>query len=250
MEDSKELFLQRILEHLTGAMKNFLHPSLYEHSLREIGVRLGQEVVRSVQSSDATTQPFRQEDYLRCLKWMNRHWGWDHEVTEAQKGRIGISIPHCRFGKCAADNPHICQIEAGILGGIAGNHFGYAKVEIFRGSGVPPKACSLHVHHERTPQSIILEGPSFPLDDPKVTQSHRVSPEAKMMAQLSRREQQIVRLIGEGLSDKIIAHTLGLSVRTVEGHVARIRNKTGLMTRSALIRLALLSNDCMKGGSL
>jgi DNA-binding CsgD family transcriptional regulator len=241
MEDSKE-FLQRILEHLSGAMKNILHPSFYEHSLREIGVRLGQEVVSHVRPSDATTRPFRQEDYFRCLEWMKRHWGWDHEVAEATKGLIGISIPRCPFGKLPAHDPHLCQIEAGMLGGIAGDHFNYAKVEICRGAGAPPKVCSLNVHFERTPQSMIFEGPSFPLEAMKVKQAHRVSPEAKVIAQLSPREQQIVRLIGEGLSDKEIAHALGLSVRTVEGHVARIRGKTDLGARGALIRLALRSN--------
>lgn len=241
MQDSKE-FLQHILERLSGTMKNILHPSFYEHSLREIGVRLGQEVVTHVRPTDATTRLFRQEDYFRCLEWMKRHWGWDHEVVEATKGRVGISIPHCPFGKLPAHDPHLCQIEAGMLGGIAGDHFNYAKVEICRGSGAPPKACSLNVHFERTSQSMIVEGPSFPLVSAGEKRAHRVSPEAKMMAQLSPREQQIVRLIGEGLSDKEIAHALGLSVRTVEGHLARIRDKTGLGARGALIRLALQSN--------
>lgn len=241
MPNSKE-FLRGILEHLSGTMKNILHPSFYEHSLCEIGVRLGQEVVRHVRPSDATTRPLRQEDYLRCLVWMNRQWGWDHEVTEVTKGRIGISIPHCPFGKLPVPDPHLCQIEAGMLGGIAGDHFNYAKVEICRGSSAPHKPCGLNVHLERTPQTIALEGPSFPLEATKVKQAHGVSYEAKMMAQLSSREQQVVRLIGEGLSDKEIAHSLGLSVRTVEGHVARIRGKTGLGARGALIRLALRSN--------
>ena len=235
-------FVQHILEHLSQAIGNFLHPSFYEHTLREIGVHLGREVVSHFRPSDAATRPFRQEDYLRCLDWMSRQWGWDHQVDVATKGRIEVSIPQCPFGNLAENNPHLCQIEAGMLGGIAGDHLNFAKVEICRGSGTPPKDCSITVHLERTPQTIILEGPSFPLEATKVKQAHGVSYEAKMMAQLSPREQQVVRLIGEGLSDKEIAHALGLSVRTVEGHLARIRDKTALGARSALIRLALRSN--------
>lgn len=235
-------FGQRILGHLSQTIGNLLHPSFYEHSLREVGVCLGQEVVRHVRPSDATTRPFRQEDYLRCLDWMSRQWGWDHQVDVATKGRIEVSIPQCPFGNLAENNSHICQIEAGILGGIAGEHLNFAKVAVCRGSGTPPEDCSITVHLERTPQTIALEGPSFPLEATKVKQAHGVSYEAKMMAQLSPRGQQVVRLIGEGLSDKEIAHSLGLSVRTVEGHVARIRGKTGLGARGALIRLALRSN--------
>lgn len=243
MADPKE-FLQQTLEYLSEAMKHVLHPSFYDHMFREIGVRLGREVASHVRPSDAATRPFRQEDYLRYVEWANRHWGWEHKGDVATKGRIGISIPYyCPFGKIAKDNLHPCQIEAGILGGIAGDLFNCAKVEIFRGPGTPPKDCSITIHLEQTPQVKILEGPSFPLEPMRVKQAHGVSPEAKVMAQLSPREQQIVRLIGEGLADKEIAHALGLSVRTVEGHVARIRDKTGLGARGMLVRLALRSSN-------
>ncbi len=243
MADSKEL-PQRVLECLSEAVKNILHPFLYERTLREIGVRLGREVVSHVRPSHTTSQPFDQEDYLRCLEWMKTHAGWNHEVTAETPGLVSISIPHCPFGKLAADDPHLCQIEAGMLGGIAGDQFHYAKVEICRGPDVPPKECTLTVHLERTPQSMIVEGPSFPLEPVGNKRVHTVGPEAQAFAHLSPREQQIVRLIGEGLSDKEIATTLNLSVRTAEGHISRIREKTGLRSRSGLIRWAIrISHD-------
>ena len=173
---------------------------------------------------------------------MNTHWGWNHEVGVVTKGQVGISIPHCPFGQLAANDPHLCQIEAGMLGGIAGDHFGYGKVEICRGPGVPPKECSLTVHLERTPQSIIVEGPSFPLASTGEKRARRDAPAARMVAQLSPRERQVMRLVGEGLSDKEIASALRLSVRTVGGHLARIREKTGLGSRSALIRYSIQIN--------
>ncbi|MBX3332163.1 MAG: hypothetical protein KF722_17295 [Nitrospira sp.] len=241
MTDLKAL-AQHSLERLSEVVKNILHPSFYERTLLDVGVSLGREVVDHVRQSRATAPQLKQEDYLRCLQWMKTHGEWNHEVKVATKGLISVSIPHCPFGRLAADNPYLCQVEAGMLGGIAGDHFNYAKVEICRGPDVPPKDCSLIVHLERTPQSMIVEGPSFPLAPAGAKQAERVSPEARMVAQLSPREQQIVRLIGEGLSDKEIAKALRLSVRTVEGHVARIRNKTGLGGRGTLIRLALRSN--------
>ena len=193
MPDSKE-FLQRTLEYLSDAIKHVLHPSFYEYTLREIGVHLGRELVGHVRPSNAATGPFQQGDYLRCLEWANRHWGWEHKGNVATKGRIGISIPNCPFGNIAKDNSHLCQVEAGILGGIAGDHLNCAKVEICRGPGTPPKDCSITIHLEQTPQVKILEGPSFPLEPARVRLAHRVSPEAKVLAQLSPRERQIVRL--------------------------------------------------------
>jgi len=238
MADSKE-FAQRILERLSEAVKNILHPSLYERTLREIGVSLGRDVVRHVRPSRAVLRPFHQEDYLRCLGWMKTHWGWNHIIQAETKGLVSVSVPHCPFGKLAVEDPHLCQIEAGLLGGIAGDYFDYAKVAICRGSDVPPTDCHLTVHLERTPQSLSVEGPCFPLERAGEKWAHTVGPEATAYAQLSPREQQIVRLIGEGLSDKEIAGVLKLSVRTAEGHISRIREKTGLRSRSALIRWAM-----------
>lgn len=237
MIDSKD-FPKRVLARFSQSMKQILHPSFYERILLEVGVSLGREVVSHVRRSHATAPPFQQQDYLQCLEWVKVHEGWNHELKVKTSGQIGISIPHCPFGKLAASDPVLCQIEAGVLGGIAGDNFGYAKVEICRGSDVPPTGCSLTVHFERTAQSMIAEGPSFPLVPSIEKLAHTVDPEARAFACLSSRERQIVKLIVEGLSDKEIAKILHLSVRTVEGHAARIRDKTGLRTRAALIRLA------------
>lgn len=239
---ASKAFSQRVFEGLSEAVRRILHVSFYEHILREIGVDLGRETLSNFRQSHLTAPAFHQDDYLRCLGWLKTHWGWDHDVKAATKGLITISIPHCPFGKFAAHNPHICQIEAGMLEGIAESHFNYCKVEVCRGAGIPPKDCSLNIHLERTAQSVIIERPISPLTHPTTKQTHTVDPETQGLSHLSRREQEILRFIGEGLSDREIANALQLSVRTVEGHTARIRTKTKLRARRDLIRLAVRMN--------
>ena len=56
---------------------------------------------------------------------------------------------------------------------------------------------------------------------------------------LSRREQELLDLIAEGLADSQIAQKLFISVRTVRSHLDRIRDKTGYRRRAELTRLAL-----------
>jgi DNA-binding NarL/FixJ family response regulator len=58
-------------------------------------------------------------------------------------------------------------------------------------------------------------------------------------AHLTLRERQIVALVGEGLANKAIAAHLGVSVRTVEGHMNHVFAKLGLETRTELVRFAL-----------
>ena len=52
------------------------------------------------------------------------------------------------------------------------------------------------------------------------------------------RELEVLRLLGEGLSNKDIAARLYLSPRTVERHVASLTAKAGVTRRSELVAFA------------
>jgi DNA-binding NarL/FixJ family response regulator len=56
-------------------------------------------------------------------------------------------------------------------------------------------------------------------------------------------EQRVARLVADGLSNKEIASELGVSVRTVEGHISNILSKKGWSNRVEIAR------HIIKGGS-
>jgi DNA-binding NarL/FixJ family response regulator len=56
---------------------------------------------------------------------------------------------------------------------------------------------------------------------------------------LAARELEILRLVADGLTDKEIGKQLYISPRTVQNHLTRIREKTGLRRRSELARWAV-----------
>lgn len=60
---------------------------------------------------------------------------------------------------------------------------------------------------------------------------------------LSAREREVILLVAEGLTDAEIAQRLYLSVKTVQSHLDRIRDKTGARRRAQLTRLALSMRD-------
>ncbi len=59
---------------------------------------------------------------------------------------------------------------------------------------------------------------------------------------LTAREAAILRLLARGLSNKAIAAELGLSVRTVEGHVSSVLSKLGVGSRTEATLFALDNN--------
>jgi len=56
---------------------------------------------------------------------------------------------------------------------------------------------------------------------------------------LSKREHEVLLNVAYGYTNKEVADRLRMSVKTVEGHKARIREKLGLATRAEIVRYAL-----------
>jgi DNA-binding NarL/FixJ family response regulator len=77
-----------------------------------------------------------------------------------------------------------------------------------------------------TPFASPLEQPDQRKNDPDAT---RLTP----------REQQIVRLLAEGKTNKQVAEQLDLSVRTVETHRANVLRKKGIESLAGLVRYAV-----------
>jgi DNA-binding CsgD family transcriptional regulator len=55
---------------------------------------------------------------------------------------------------------------------------------------------------------------------------------------LTRRGQELLQLVAQGLTDRQISEKLFISIRTVRSHLDRVRAKTGCRRRPDLTRLA------------
>jgi DNA-binding NarL/FixJ family response regulator len=72
--------------------------------------------------------------------------------------------------------------------------------------------------------------------------SGKTATPADPFAELSDREQQVLRHLGEGLTDREIATRLGISPRTVETHVGSVLHKLGVRNRAQAARRYLEAN--------
>jgi DNA-binding NarL/FixJ family response regulator len=64
--------------------------------------------------------------------------------------------------------------------------------------------------------------------------------------QLTAREQDVARLVASGLSNKAIAHRLGLQEGTVKVHLHNIYQKLGISSRVELILMTTASGNTMR----
>jgi two-component system response regulator FixJ len=68
--------------------------------------------------------------------------------------------------------------------------------------------------------------------------SQRIAQASTRVAALSAREREVLEALVAGKTTKLIAHELGLSVRTVEGHRGNLMARLGVRTLSTAMRIA------------
>jgi DNA-binding CsgD family transcriptional regulator len=245
--DKEHGLLWQLLKQFAGTLQATLHPALYAQKLREIGKDLGLDLASQVrpshQHAHRQADPLRaKQDYQRWLDWVNTQWGGAYRPQFETPHKVRVDVPRCPFKDLATDDPTICQLEAALFGGVAGEYFGYAKVALARGAGTPPRDCRLTLYLERTPEALAQEGLTFGSGPLGAARDQTAAAARRVLAQVTPRERKVLELVAEGLSDREIAAALRVSVRTVEGHMAKIRDKTGIRSRSALVRVVLQAN--------
>jgi two-component system, LuxR family, response regulator FixJ len=70
---------------------------------------------------------------------------------------------------------------------------------------------------------------------------HEHAKAARRIARLSRREREVLDALVAGRANKVIAYDLGISVRTVEVHRARMMGRLGVRQLAEAVRLAVLA---------
>lgn len=65
---------------------------------------------------------------------------------------------------------------------------------------------------------------------------------SKLLSTLSEREHEVLNMVLEGKQTRVIAESLGITVKTVEFHRAKLREKLGVNSMAELFRLLLGNN--------
>lgn len=231
-------FVQESLGQALASVREVIQPSLYRRFLRQVGERIGRDTLHRHQGDRRPGPPCSVKDYVQLVERLAEQVGWNGVVQEVTDEAVSFTVPVCPFGQQPHVDSSICLIETGMLGCVAATLFGQSKVTVQRGEGPAPRNCRITVHLRTTQASRMAEGVVYPVDGTR-RNGRMLPPELDArLAELSRREREIFRLLGEGLSNKDVADALHLSVRTVEGHINRLRGKLQVRGRANLAFLA------------
>lgn len=229
-----------VLESLLNSVGDLLHPAVYQRLLSHTGERMAYQLPK-ISGVRKLTDRQAVAEYLKSL--LSRE-GWTFSNVLQKEGAIELTVQRCPFGELGARNANVCKIESGLIQGIAKTFSASANTHVERGEGSPPCDCRFQLLLEKGDNKRVPEVQEALHPGHDVLQellaNHGVP---GSVSKLSEREHEVFNLIGDGLSDKEIAASLKLSVRTVQGHVAHIRQKLGIRSRTHLLRLSLLSKQ-------
>lgn len=239
-DEQSAVRLALLMQALTGvfhAAAMALQPSVFQDMVCRVGVQLGRQAAvlhrLARKGGGRLSHPL-----TRRLEWIGQQFGWSFRAVQESDDLIRITVLECPFARPGESDPYMCELASGIFGGVVADELGYAKVCISHYPDVSPLHCGLTICLRKSEESRTAPGIVYPLASAELDPSAKALLGGAPGERLTLRETEILRLIAQGLSDKEIAATLHLSVRTVENHAARVREKLGLSSRTALVRFA------------
>lgn len=254
---SQRALLQAVMVSLGNTIGSLLMSSVLPHLLRGIGRELGASFHKTGRPvKEAGQEPEQEADMgplheqlLDCLQLLEAQWECRYQIVGRSLDRLELAILDCPFEPRGDAPLHLCWLYAGMLGEVAGDRLGYAKTSLGPCAGSPTvcgtseaaadEVCHLTLYLNKTAESVAAEGHTYPQAQQAPDHPPSGARTGLPLDRLSDREWQVLRLIGEGFSDKEIAAALKMSVRTAENHASRVYSKLGVRGRTHLIRYAL-----------
>lgn len=231
--------IMKVLVYVIQAIAKHLHPSVVEDMVCRVGVQLGREGVAEYRQARRAGGRFDPHPFARCLEAIGKQCGWKCRVKVESDDVMAISLLDCPFRAPGEAGHYVCKLVSGFFGAVVADELGYAKASISGCDGTSLAHCIITIYIRQTEESLAATGVVYRQMADEVALVAEGQPNAEPGQRLTTREAQVLRLIAQGLSNKKIATVFHLSVRTVENHAARIRQKLGIDSRTALVRFAL-----------
>lgn len=232
-----QALLTKMLAGVIHMVVRQIHPSVFQDIVRDIGTEHGRLAASEWCLTHGTPRRCDRRVSVQCLEAVGQQCGWTLRVTSESADALRVNVMKCQFTEPREYGFYLCDLAAGLFAGVVAETLGYARIYVEQCSETPPLDCVFTVYLQKSEENATIPDSVHPYIEKEsalVAEGSCCAPGER----LTPRETQVLRLIAQGLSDKQIAAALRLSVRTVENHAARIRQKLDIVSRTALVRFA------------
>ncbi|MDD5559720.1 helix-turn-helix transcriptional regulator [Candidatus Methylomirabilis sp.] len=221
--DCPQALLTKMLAGVIHRVARQIHPSVFQDIVRGIGTEHGRLAASEWRLTHGVERRCDRRTSAQCLEAVGQQCGWNLQATVESADTLRVNVLECRFTEPREYGFYLCDLAAGLCAGVVAETLGYAKIYADQCPETPPLHCVFTIYLDESEDHLATPDIIHPHTEQGSVLVAEGSLESVQDQRLTPREVQVLRLIAQGLSDKKIAATLRLSVRTVENHTARIR---------------------------
>lgn len=230
--------LTKVLVNVIYAAAGQIHPSVFRRMVHGVAAEQGRLAASKWRLTHRVARQCDNHACAHCLEVIGRQCGWILRVAIKSADVLRVDVLGCQFTSQNESRPYLCELALGLFSGVVGEARGYAKACASQCSKRPPLECAFTIYLRESEANLAIPGVVYPPMNNEPALRAEESRAGAPGERLTPRETQVLGLIAQGLSDKKIAAALRLSVRTVENHNARIRQKLCIHSRTGLARYA------------
>lgn len=141
----RDLFLRKLVSHLAGRLQQVVGLDEASGFVSLVGQTLGDEINACYR--EALQRPsLNREEVAEVLVDLKNRIGGEFAIAEQNDEKIVLRSRRCPFGEDVANRPALCMMTSNVLGCIAAENLGYAKVDIQKSIARGDSGCQVVIH--------------------------------------------------------------------------------------------------------
>jgi len=156
----RDVFFRSLIRALSGTLQEVVGLDEAAGFLSIVGQRLGDQI-NALYRSALAVERLSPPQVAEVIVDLERRLGGDFSVIEQGDEKIVLGNRTCPFGEQVIDRPVMCMITSNIIGVIAAENLGYARVVLEETNARGASGCHVIVYLKPTPEAEATQGREF-----------------------------------------------------------------------------------------
>lgn len=153
-------FVRAMIGELAATLQDVVGVDDASGFISVVGQSVGEQIDGLYRTALGTDR-FSREQVATVLVDLKRRIQGDFYVIEQDDERIVLGNRACPFAEHVQDRPALCMMTSNVFGRIAGEHLGFAKVELRETIAEGARQCRVVVHLQPGPDVDLVDGRTY-----------------------------------------------------------------------------------------